>query len=215
MIQKRIKEISKEIPPNVKIIAVVKTRSIQEIKEAIKSGITIIGDNYIQEAESKFSEFHNKIEWHFIGHLQRNKLKKAVKIFDVIETIDSLKTAKRLDKECKNQNKKIKIMIEINIAKEAQKNGILPKDLENFVKEILTLENLELIGLMAMGSFTQNLEISRREFKEIKKLFNKTKIICPDLKYLSMGMSSNYKIAIKEGANMIRIGTRIFGPRKN
>lgn len=217
MIKKEVKRILNEIPSHVKVVAAVKQRNTDEVLEAIDAGIEIIGDNYIQEAESKYSAINKKAKYHFIGHLQKNKIKRALKIFDLIETLDSLKIAKIINKECQKINKILPVMIEINIAREPQKNGILPENLKEFVAQIIKLKNIKLVGLMTMGSFKNNPESLRPQFKEAKILFNKIKEIYKkelDLKYLSMGMSSSYKIAIQEGANMIRLGTILFGPRK-
>ncbi len=157
------------------------------------------------------------MDWHLIGHLQKNKVKKAVRLFDMIQTLDSIELAQLLDKECKRIGKIMPVLIEINIAKESAKAGIFPDDLDNLVKEILPLENLKVMGLMTMGPSVEHPHQLRPYFREIKKLFDGIKEEYPalsDFKYLSMGMSSSFKVAIEEGANMIRLGTVIFGPRE-
>src|SRR3989338_7433675 len=202
----------KTIPPDVALVAATKTRAIEEIKEAIKAGIAIIGENYVQEAEKKLV-LKSKVKFHCIGHLQANKIKKAVEIFDMIETVDSLKTAKEINQRCEAVSKIMPVLIEINIGKEPSKFGCMPKDAETLAKEIKFLPNLELKGLMAMAPFFDDPEKDRPYFKEMKKIFDNLNSRY-NLEILSMGMSDSYRIAIQEGANMVRIGKLIFGPRK-
>lgn len=216
MIKRNIERIFKEIPEYVKVVAATKKRLPEEIQEAINAGIRIVGENYVQEAEKKLEVIGRKVEWHLIGHLQKNKVKKAIKIFDVIQTLDSLELAMLVDRECKKLNKIMLAMVEVNIAKEPQKAGVFPEDLEGLVKEVSKLENIKLAGLMTMGPYSENPEGLRPYFRKTKTLFEKIKNSYKNLldwKYLSMGMSSSYKVAIEEGANMIRLGTAIFGPR--
>jgi len=215
-IDNNIKEIKKELSPNITIIAATKTHSVDEIKQAVKAGITTIGENYIQEAEKKYPKLKGKVKFHCIGHLQKNKVKKAVEIFDMIQTVDSLSIAKEINKRCKNIDKVMPILIEVNSGKEPNKDGIMPEDAENLIKEISNLKNIKIKGLMTMAPFFKDPEKNRPYFKLTKKLFDKIKILnIPnvDMEILSMGMSHSYKIAIEEGANRVRIGTKIFGER--
>jgi len=216
MISENFKKILKEIPKNVILVVAAKNRSIEEIEKVISLGAQVIGENYVQEAEKKFNVIKDKVKWHLIGHLQKNKVKKAVKIFDMIETLDSVELVYLLDKECKKINKIMPVLVEVNIAYEERKSGVLPKDLKDFVNEVKDFSNLRLSGLMTMGPLVKNPEDIRPYFRETKKLFEDIKNILnsPDWIYLSMGMSDTYKIAIEEGANIVRIGTAIFGPRK-
>jgi pyridoxal phosphate enzyme (YggS family) len=213
-IKGNIKTIKEEIRnSDILLVAVTKTRTIEEIKEAIDSGINIIGENRIQEAEAKFCELRdyfkkNNVEFHFIGRLQSNKIKKAVEMFDVIQTVDSLKIAEEIDKRAKEKNKTQRIFIEVNIGNEQQKSGVIPKGVINLVKEIRKLKNIKLEGLMCIPPYSDNAEDSRKYFRQMKKLFDET-----GLKYLSIGMTKDYRIAIEEGSNMIRIGQGIFGER--
>ncbi|MDP2981080.1 MAG: YggS family pyridoxal phosphate-dependent enzyme [Candidatus Omnitrophota bacterium] len=200
------------LPGYVELVAATKGRSVEEILEAIDSGVRIIGENYVQEAEEKFSVIGPRARWHFIGHLQKNKVKKAVKIFDMIETVDSIEIANEINKACASINKTMPVLIEINSAKEKNKSGVLPLDAETIIKNILGLPNIKLAGLMTMGPLLENPEDYRAYFKETKTLFDKIRIN-HDIKYLSMGMSGSYHIAIQEGANLVRIGTALFGPR--
>ncbi len=214
MIKENIEKIRKLIPENITIIAATKTRSVEEIKQAIECGITDIGENYVQEAEKKFNEIGNIVRWHFIGHLQKNKVKKALKIFDIIETVDSFEIAKEISKYA---DKKFPVLIEINSAKEKQKSGIYPEELEKILGEISNLPNITVSGLMTMGPFVENPEEIRPYFRLTKQLFDFcSKLNFPNvhMKILSMGMSDSWRIAIEEGATCIRIGTAIFGPRK-
>ena len=217
MITDNVKKILQEIPKGVEIVAAAKTRTPEEILKAIQAGISIIGENYVQEAEKAFKLIGNRSKWHMIGHLQTNKVKKAIKIFDMIETVDSVKIAKLIDKECVKIGKIMPILIEINSAEEPQKAGVLPKDTIQLIKQISQLKNIKIQGLMTMGPFVEDPEELRPYFKITKELFDEIKNMNfpeVDMKYLSMGMSDSYKIAIEEGANIVRIGTKIFGPRK-
>jgi hypothetical protein len=217
MIENNVKKILKELPPNVKLVAATKTRSVSEIEEAIKAGIKIIGENYIKEAQSKFEVIGRKVEWHLIGHLQKNKVKRAVKIFDMIETIDSQELAELIDKECAKINKIMPILIEINIAEEPQKSGVLPHKVEELVEKIIPLKNLKLEGIMTMGPLVDEPERIRPFFRKTKEIFERIRSIYHnelEFRYLSMGMSDTYKIAIEEGANIVRVGSAIFGPRR-
>ncbi|HZX45463.1 MAG TPA: YggS family pyridoxal phosphate-dependent enzyme [Candidatus Nanoarchaeia archaeon] len=212
-IEENIGLIKKELPRHVKLVAAAKTRSIEEIKQAIEAGVDAIGENYIQEAEAKYKEFKGKIPIHCIGHLQSNKAKKAVEIFDMIETIDSLNLAKEIDKQSQKLNKIMPVLVEINSAREESKAGCMPDHAQQLVKDISLLKNIKVLGLMTMGPIKGDIAAA---FRETKSLFDHIKSLSipnTDMQILSMGMSGSYKIAVKEGANMVRIGTKIFGPR--
>ena len=216
MIEQNIKKILSELPDGVELVAAAKTRQPEEILEVVKSGVRIIGENYVQEAEKAYEVVGNRAKWHFIGRLQKNKVKKAVRIFDMIETVDSLKIAKEIDERCAQIGKIIPVLIEVNSGREKQKSGVFPEDTEQLVREISCLQNIRVMGLMTMGPRFGNPEDSRPYFVETKKIFDRVKKLnLPnvDMKYLSMGMTNSYKIALEEGANIVRIGTRIFGER--
>jgi len=216
MIKENIKKILEELPADVQLVAAAKTRTVAEIVEAIQAGLTIIGHNYVQEAERAFEAIGPKAKWHMIGHLQSNKAKKAVRIFDMIETVDSLKLAKAIDKACRNINKSMPILIEINSGEEPQKAGVMPSDAVSLVKEISDLENVRIMGLMTMGPFSGDPEDARPYFQKTSQLFKdieQANLPGIEMKYLSMGMSNSYRVALEEGANLVRIGTRIFGER--
>jgi PLP dependent protein len=216
MNKENIKEILAELPEHVQLVAAAKTRTPDEIREAISSGIKIIGENYLQEAEVAYASVGKAAEWHFIGHLQRNKVNRAVRIFDMIETVDSTEIAREIDKRCSQIGKIMPVLIEINSGKEKQKAGVLPEDAEHLVTELAGLQNIRVMGLMTMGPRFGNPEDSRPYFVATREVFKKiSKLVLKnvEMKYLSMGMTNSYRIAIEEGANIVRLGTMIFGKR--
>jgi pyridoxal phosphate enzyme (YggS family) len=217
MIKENVKKILDELPENVELVAAAKARTSEEIEEAIEAGIKIVGENYIQEAQRAWAVIGKKVKWHFIGHLQKNKVKKAVKIFDMIETVDSYDLAQEINKRCSQISKMMPVLIEVNSGREKQKFGVFPEDVLNLIKEISDFSNIKVIGLMTMGPRFGNPEDSRPYFIETRKIFEKIKgLNLPniEMRYLSMGMTNSYQIAIEEKANMmVRIGTLIFGKR--
>ncbi|MFH1519914.1 MAG: YggS family pyridoxal phosphate-dependent enzyme [Candidatus Omnitrophota bacterium] len=217
MIKENTQNILRSLPPGVELVAATKERSTAQIKEAMAGGVRIIGENYIKEAQEKFAILGSSIKWHLIGYLQKNKAVKAVKMFDMIETLDSLSLAAIIDKECKKINKVMPVLIEVNSAGESQKQGLLIENVEPFVQKILQLTNLKPMGLMTMGPWLEQTEEIRPFFRKTKDLFIRIKDNYREKLewiYLSMGMSTSYQIAIEEGANLVRLGTAIFGPRK-
>ncbi len=217
-IKKNIKVILEELPPGVELVAAAKTRTPEEILEAAEAGIQIVGENYVQEALAAFKLVGRRVRWHFIGHLQRNKVKKAIDIFDMIETVDSVSIAREIDKRCSPKGKVMPVLIEINSGREPQKFGVLPEEAENFIQEISKMEHIQIQGLMTMGPFAGDPEDARPYFVETRKLFDsirQTGITGVEMRYLSMGMTNSYPVAIQEGANLVRIGTKIFGPRED
>jgi pyridoxal phosphate enzyme (YggS family) len=216
-IRQNVNQILNELPDGVQLVAAAKTREPREILEAIEAGIKIIGENYVQEAERAYKSIGNKAEWHFIGHLQKNKVKKAVEIFDMIETVDSIEIAEEIDRRCAQAGETMPVLIEINSGREKQKSGIFPEYAEQLIKEISAFPNIRVMGLMTMGPRFGIPEDSRPYFVETKKLFDKIKklnLLNVEMKYLSMGMTNSYKIALEEGANIVRIGSKIFGERE-
>jgi pyridoxal phosphate enzyme (YggS family) len=184
--------------------------------EAIAAGVTIIGENYVQDADRVHEEVGNQAQWHFIWHLQKNKVKKAVEIFDMIETVDSVEIARDIDKRCSQIGRTMPVLIEINSGRENQKTGIYPENAEQLIAEISTLEHIRVMGLMTMGPRLGNPEDARPYFVETRRIFDKIKKLdlpLVEMKYLSMGMSNSYRIALEEGANIVRIGSKIFGER--
>ena len=216
MIRQNVEKILSELPPGVQLVAAVKTKTPQEIGEAVAAGVKALGENYVQETEATYQVLGDKAEWHFIGHLQKNKVKKAVNLFDMIETVDSPELAREIDKRCAQRGKLMPVLIEINSGREEQKAGVLPENTEELVREISSLNNIKVMGLMTMGPASGNPEDSRPYFVETKRLFkNIKKLNIPnvEMKHLSMGMTNSYRIALEEGANIVRIGSKIFGTR--
>jgi pyridoxal phosphate enzyme (YggS family) len=215
-IKSNARQILDELPEGVQLEAAAKTREPREILEAAVAGISIIGENYVQEAARAQVTVGDKVRWHFIGHLQKNKVKRAVEIFDMIETVDSSEIASEIDKRCGQLGKCMPVLIEINSGREAGKAGVYPEDAERLVKEISKLKNIRVAGLMTMGPAVSNPEDSRRYFRETRGIFERIKgLNLPnvEMRYLSMGMTDSYRVAIEEGTNIIRIGSGIFGER--
>ncbi len=215
-IRGNISEILSDLPEGVEVVAAAKARTPEEVLEVVQSGVRIVGENYVQEAEKAYEMVGGEVKWHFIGHLQKNKVKKAVKIFDMIETVDSVEVAKEIDKRCEQIGKVLPILVEINSGDEEQKSGVSPKDAEQLIREISSFKNIKVMGLMTMGPRFGNPEDSRPYFIKTREIFDKIKKLnLPnvEMRYLSMGMTNSYKIAIEEGANIVRIGTKLFGER--
>ena len=216
MIKENVQKILNELPQGVELIAAAKTRTSEEISEAIEAGVKIIGENYLQESLDVFKIIGKRAKYHFIGHLQKNKIRKAVGMFDLIETVDSRETAEEIDKRCRQINKIMPVLIEINSGREKQKFGVIPEMAEELIKNVSSFKNIKVMGLMTMGPRFGDPEDSRPYFIETRKIFEKIKSLNlpnTEMKYLSMGMTNSYKVAIQEGANMVRIGTKIFGER--
>jgi len=213
---KSVKRILATIPPEVVLVAAAKTRTLEEVEAAIQAGVTHIGYNYIQEALPIIQAIGSRVTWHMIGHLQRNKAKVAVQHFDMIETVDSWRLAQALDRHCSTLGKTISVLVEINSGRESNKTGVLPNDVDKLVQQISTLEYLRVEGLMTMGPRFGDPEDSRPYFKATREAFDRLSsknIPHVTMRYLSMGMSNSYRIAIEEGANIGRIGTKLFGER--
>ncbi|MGD8307346.1 MAG: YggS family pyridoxal phosphate-dependent enzyme [Ignavibacteria bacterium] len=216
-IENSVLEIQQSIPSDVMLVAASKTRTPEEVQVAINCSIENIGYNYVQEAAKMYQVIGNQVKWHMIGHLQRNKVKKAVRLFDMIETVDSIQLAEMIDQQCSLEKKIMPVLIEINSGKESNKTGVLPENVDSLILEISNLSNLRVQGLMTMGPRFGNPEDARPYFKATKKVFDRLKklnILNVEMKYLSMGMSNSYKIAIEESANIIRVGTKLFGERE-
>ena len=202
-------------PEKVKIIAVTKTFSAKTILNALDNNLVIIGENKVQETLKKIKKIkHKKFEKHLIGHLQSNKTKSAVKIYDIIQTADSEKIINKINRFSEQINKKQKILIQINITDNKKQYGIKKEGVVGFIEKIKQLKNIELIGLMAIGPNTTNKKTTNQYYKKIKLLQNKVLKINKEARELSIGMSGDYIEALKHGATMIRLGTILFGTRK-
>jgi len=203
-------------PESVKILGATKDVPASKIREAFYSGLRIFGENRVQEAISKISELKDlDIEWHMIGNLQRNKVKKALDIFHLIESVSSLKLAEEINKEAGKRNIIVKGFVEVNIGREASKSGFLEEELMQSLDKLSTLPNLEIFGLMTIPPYSTNPEDSRKYFVKLRELADKVNSLKTRIfiKELSMGMSSDYTVAVEEGATIVRIGTAIFGER--
>jgi len=217
-IRVKCEEIRKSIPQGVTLVAATKERTAAEIQEAIAAGIEIAGENYVQEAVRKYQEIGDSMKWHMIGHLQRNKVRDALRVFSMIQSVDSLRLAREIDKQCGKSGRIMPALLEINIAGEETKYGITPEDAPDMVRQIASFPNLQVEGLMTMEPYSDNPENSRPYFKRMKRLFDEISsqnIPNAEMKILSMGMSGSYKVAIEEGSSMVRIGTGLFGPRSH
>ena len=213
-IPENVAELLRELPPGVRLVAAAKTRSAEEVLEAVEAGVEIVGENYVQEAERAYQAVGDRAQWHFIGHLQRNKVKKAVRVFDMIETVDSGAVAADIDRRCREIDKVMPVLIEVNSGRERQKSGVYPEAVEGLVREIAALESVRVMGLMTMGPAVGDPEDARPYFVQTRKVFERLKELelpAVAMEYLSMGMTNSYRIAIEEGANVVRIGSRIFG----
>jgi pyridoxal phosphate enzyme (YggS family) len=202
-------------PQEITLVAVSKTIEADKIEEAIAAGVNIIGESRIQEAKEKYEKVKSRIIWHLVGHLQRNKAKDAVKIFDLIHSVDSAKLAKEIDKQARKAGKIQKILVEVNVSGEESKHGLSPEGVITFLQEINGLPNIKIKGLMTMAPLYENPEDCRPCFRKLKELVEEVKaenIKNVEMVYLSMGMSNDFEVAIEEGSNMVRIGRAIFGP---
>jgi hypothetical protein len=204
------------IPPDVMVVAAAKQRTLDEVETVIQAGITHIGHNYIHEAQEMVPTLGDKATWHMIGHLQRNKAAHATRLFDMIETLDSVRLAATIEGHCAQTGKVMPVLIEVNSGREPNKTGILPEEAEDLVGAIADMEHIRIKGLMTMGPLSNNPEEFRPYFRAIRQVFERlSALTLPNvtMRYLSMGMSDSYKIALEEGANIVRIGIKLFGPR--
>ena len=212
-IEQQISNIKNEILDKADLIAVSKTRTIQEIKQAYNSGQLKFGENRVQEIVDKQSKLPDDIEWHMIGHLQKNKVKYIAGFIKLIHSLDRISLAKEIDRQAKKENRIIDCLIQIKISKEDSKFGLKIEDFADFYKNMETFKNLNIIGLMGMATFTSDIEVIDEEFKMIKRIYDNVASIDPKFRVLSIGMSDDYNIAIENGSTMIRVGSKIFGKR--
>ncbi len=216
-IQESIKKRHNIISEQVQLVAVTKNHDVEAMRQAIDAGATVIGENRVQEAEKKYAVLDRKVRWHLIGHLQTNKVKHAVKIFDMIESIDSVKLAETVDKEAGKINKVQDILVQVNLVKEASKTGIYLVVFDELLEKIDELPNLHLKGLMFIAPIVDDLDDVRPMFDKMYHLFKDVQqrpYKTADIEFLSMGMTHDYQVAVEEGANIVRVGTAIFGPRQ-
>lgn len=196
---------------DITLVTVTKTRSVDEIREAVACGVTDIGENYVQEAEDKFAQIGHAVRWHMIGHLQRNKARHAVEFFSLIQSVDSMELAREIGRRAEAIGKTIDVLVEVRISGEATKFGVDPDETLSLIDNIVQVSGIRLCGLMGMAPLVENPEETRPYFAKLRQLWEK--LPTEQRLYLSMGMTSDFEVAIEEGANMVRIGTAIFGPR--
>jgi len=214
-IKEHLYTVLKNIPKEVALVAVSKTKSIADITEAYNAGQRVFGENKVQEMVQKYDVLPKDIKWHMIGHLQRNKVKYMAHFVDLIHGVDNFKTLKEINKQAKKHNRVINCLLQVRIAKEETKFGLSFDEINKILasKELLSLENVSIIGLMGMATFTDNQDQIATEFTVLKAFFDQLKTQNSELKILSMGMSGDYQLAIKKGSNMVRVGSAIFGAR--
>lgn len=214
------KKRSPEMTDEVVLVAVTKNHDVEAMREALdykEYRITDIGENRIQEAKGKYNTLEREVVWHLIGHLQTNKAKQAVQMFDLIHSVDSLHLAEALNNAAASIGKVQDVLVQVNLAKEESKSGVYEEDLQNLLYKIDEMENLELHGLMLIAPNYEDVEQVRPLFKRMYQIYQKVKELPlenSEIEYLSMGMTHDYEIAIEEGANIVRVGTAIFGPRQ-
>ncbi|MEZ2414056.1 YggS family pyridoxal phosphate-dependent enzyme [Muriicola sp. E247] len=214
-IAENLKKIKNELPEKVTLVAVSKTKSEKEILQAYKTGHRVFGENKVQEMTEKWESLPKDIEWHMIGHVQRNKVKYMAPFVSLIHGVDSLKLLREVNKQGRKHNRVIPCLLQIFIAEEETKFGLDEQELQELLgsNELKDLSHVKIKGLMGMATFTDNKEQIRKEFHSLKTMFEALKTVLPDISILSMGMSGDYKIAIEEGSTMVRIGSSIFGAR--
>lgn len=214
-IAENLQNIKSRLPTNITLVAVSKTKPVSDILEAYNSGHQIFGENKIQEMVEKFDQLPKDIEWHMIGHLQRNKVKYMAHFVSLIHGVDSFKTLKEINKQALKHNRIINCLLQVKIAQEESKFGLDASEIENILSsdEFKELQNINVIGLMGMATFTHDKNQIKQEFKKLNTTFDSLKIQHPKLETISMGMSGDFELAIEEGSTMVRIGSSIFGVR--
>lgn len=214
-IKNNLISLKSSLPKGVTLVAVSKTKPVEILMEAYSAGQRIFGENKVQEMTDKYHQMPKDVQWHMIGHLQRNKVKYMAEFVDLIHGVDSLKLLSEINKQAQKHNRKINCLLQIKIAEEDTKFGLSPSDAVDFVQSnaLNTLENIKIVGVMGMASFTDNLSQIKKEFNSLKQCFDTLKQNHPDMNIISMGMSGDYPIAIECGSTMIRVGSKVFGAR--
>ena len=216
MIAENVRLILEELPPGIELVAAAKSQPADRVLESVDAGVRIIGENYVQDAVAHVAAVGGRVRWHFIGHLQKNKAKKAVEIFDMVETVDSPELGAELDKRCAALGKVLSVLVEVSSGREPQKAGVFPERAEGLVRDLAAFGNLRVEGLMTMGPFEGNPEDARPYFRETRAVYEALRAMAipgVSISRLSMGMTNSYRVALEEGATMVRIGTKIYGPR--
>jgi hypothetical protein len=201
---------------SVRLVAVSKTRPVEAILEAIDAGVTDIGENRVQEASGKYEQINRPVRWHLVGHLQTNKVKQALRIFHLIHSVDSLRLLDAIDRGSAQLNRQTEVLIQVNASGETSKFGLEPDEALDFMEKAVAYKHVNIRGLMTIGAFLPNPEDVRPAFVLLRQLRDKIaaqQFPGVEMKYLSMGMTNDFEAAIEEGANLVRIGTAIFGER--
>ncbi|MFZ7122050.1 MAG: YggS family pyridoxal phosphate-dependent enzyme [Eubacteriaceae bacterium] len=214
-IKTNLESIKKQIPPSVELVVVSKNRTLDEVQEVVDNGITNLGENRVQQLLSKYDNIKGDVNWHFIGHLQTNKVKYIIDKVCLIHSVDSLKLAQEIQRQSVKHDKITDILIQINVSKEKSKYGINIEEYEDFLESLKQMKNINVKGLMTIAPYTEKIEETRYIFSELKEIYDKIKIneiayFNVEMKTLSMGMTNDYLIAIDEGSNMIRVGRGVF-----
>ena len=209
----RITDTLNSIPKHIDLVAISKTKSLEEIMEAYNAGQRIFGENKVQEMNTKREELPSDIQWHMVGHLQTNKVKYISAFVSLIHSVDSMKLVKEINKQGVKNNRKISCLLQVKIAKEITKFGMSSKEVFDVLRASKNFKNVHIVGLMGMASLTKDYKQIEKEFKSLKELYDELKLKFNHFKVLSMGMSSDYKTAISNGSTMVRIGSQIFGSR--
>ena len=218
-VEEKIQEACKKSGRNredVTLIAVSKTKPVETLQEAYDLGVRVFGENKVQELTEKYDSLPKDIHWHMIGHLQRNKVKYIIDKVDLIHSVDSIRLAETIDKEAQKHDLIANILVEVNVAKEESKFGLMPEEVDGFIDEIAKLKHIQVKGLMTIAPFVENPEENREVFADLRKLsvdIAKKNVDNVNVSILSMGMTNDYEVAVEEGATMVRVGTGIFGAR--
>ena len=213
-IAEAVRRILGTLPAGVTLVAAAKGRAVEQVRAAIGAGVAHVGHNYLQDAEAMIPLIPEGVTWHMIGHLQTNKAKKAVELFDMIETVDSWRLAQEIDRRCAAAGTTMPVLVEVNSGREANKTGVLPEDVDELVGQLSQLPYIRVQGLMTMGPRSGDPQDARPYFQATRTAFERlARAPMPnvEMRYLSMGMSNSYRVAIEEGANVVRIGTLLFG----
>lgn len=216
-IRENVRQLLTELPEGVELVAAAKTRTPEEVLEAVQAGVRVVGENYVREAKQAHELVGDKARWHFIGTLRTHAVRRGMlELFDMIETVDSVELATEIDRRCAAIGKVMPVLIEVNSGREPQKAGVLPEEAEKLVRKLAALQHIGVLGLMTMGPAMGQPDDFRPYFRTTRHLFDHLRELAlpnVEMRYLSMGMTASYRVAIEEGANIVRVGTRIFGER--
>lgn len=216
-VRDRVTQVLNEVPPHVTVVAAAKGASPEQVRDAIEAGIRSVGENYFAEAKRVRPLIDRDISWHFLGRLRPHDIRPGnLALFDVLQSVDSAELAERISTRCAAMNRSMPLLLEVNSAREPQKGGLLPEDVEDVLRRVARLPHVRVTGLMTMGPLTSSPEECRPFFSEVRRLYDHLRTLDINgaaFETLSMGMSDTYQVAIEEGATMVRLGTRLFGPR--